>query len=134
MARQVLTDLDLNSAARILNLPAPTLSGHAANKAYVDSAVEGLAWKDSCRVATQSNVSIASPGATIDAITMVANDRVLVRSQSTQTENGIYIWNGAAVPMTRAADADAAGSRTEIAISAARTSICMAKPPLLLTP
>jgi hypothetical protein len=104
MPRQVLTDLDFNSVARITNLPAPTLDGHAANKAYVDSAVEGLAWKDSVRVATQSNLSIASPGATIDGITMVANDRVLVRSQTSQPENGIYIWNGAAVPMTRAAD------------------------------
>ena len=106
MAKQALGDIDLNNTSRILNLPTPTLSGHAANKAYVDSAVEGLAWKDSCRVATQGNLSIASPGATIDAITMATNDRVLVRSQTTQTENGIYIWNGAAVAMTRAADAD----------------------------
>lgn len=105
MARQVLTDLDLNSTSRILNLPAPTLDGHAANKAYVDSAIEGLAWKDSVRVSTQSNISIASPGATIDSITMVTNDRVLVRAQTAQTENGIYIWNGAATPMTRSADA-----------------------------
>jgi len=106
MARTVGSDLDLNSTSRILNLPNPTLAQHAATKAYVDSAVEGLAWKDSCRVATQSNTSIASPGASLDAITMSANDRVLVRAQSTQTENGIYIWNGAATPMTRAADAD----------------------------
>lgn len=105
MAKQVLTDLDLNNAARLLNVPAPTLDGHAANKAYVDSAVEGLAWKDSARVSTQSNLSIASPGATIDGITMATNDRVLVRAQTTQSENGIYIWNGAAVPMTRAPDA-----------------------------
>jgi len=104
MARQVLTDLDLNSTSRILNLPAPTLDGHAANKAYVDSAIEGLAWKDSVRVSTQSNLSIASPGATIDGITMAANDRVLVRAQTAQTENGLYIWNGAAVPMTRSLD------------------------------
>jgi hypothetical protein len=105
MAKTVLTDLDLNNTARLLNVPAPTLDGHAANKAYVDSAVEGLAWKDSARVATQGNVSIASPGATIDAITMAANDRVLVRAQTTQTENGIYIYTGAATPMTRAPDA-----------------------------
>lgn len=105
MSRAVLTDLDLGNVSRILNLPTPTLDGHAANKAYVDSAIEGLAWKDSVRVSTQANVSIASPGATIDAITMATNDRVLVRSQTAQTENGIYIWNGAAVPMTRSLDA-----------------------------
>lgn len=106
MAKQVLTDLDLNNVARIRNLPTPTLDGDAANKAYVDSAVEGLAWKDSVRVSTQANITIASPGATIDGITMATNDRVLVRAQTTQTQNGIYIWNGAAVPLTRAPDAN----------------------------
>lgn len=104
MAKQVLTDLDLNNAARLVNLPDPTLPQHAATKAYVDSAVEGLAWKDSVRVASQVNVNLASPGATIDGITMVANDRVLIRSQTAQPENGLYIWNGAATPMTRAPD------------------------------
>lgn len=108
MAQQVLTDLDFNSAARVLNLPDPTLAQHAATKAYVDSAVEGLAWKDSVRVATQANVNLASPGATIDGITMATNDRVLVRAQTTTSENGIYIWNGAAVAMTRALDASTA--------------------------
>lgn len=105
---QFLSDLDLNSVAKITNLPDPTLAQHAATKAYVDSAIEGLNWKDSCRVSTQGNLSIASPGATIDGITMVAGDRVLYRSQTTASENGIYIWNGAATPATRAADMSAA--------------------------
>lgn len=108
MARQVLTDLDFNSVSRITNLPAPTADGHAANKLYVDSAVEGLAWKDSVRVATQSNLNLASPGATIDGITMATNDRILVRSQTTQSQNGIYIFNGAATPATRSLDANTA--------------------------
>jgi hypothetical protein len=71
----------------------------------VDSLVEGLAWKDSCRVATQSNTNLSSPGSTIDGITMASQDRVLVRSQSTASENGIYVWNGSAVAMTRSLDA-----------------------------
>jgi hypothetical protein len=104
MAKQVATDLDFNSVSRITNLPDPTLAQHAATKAYVDSAVEGLAWKDSVRVSTQGNLSLASPGATIDGITMATNDRFLVRSQTAPAENGIYIWNGAATPATRAPD------------------------------
>jgi hypothetical protein len=108
MAKQVLTDLDFNNASRATNLPTPTADGHAATKAYVDSAVEGLAWKDSARVATQGNISIASPGATVDGVTMTTNDRVLVRSQSSLPENGIYIWNGASTPMTRSLDANTA--------------------------
>lgn len=105
MPKPVLTDLDFGGTAKPINVQAPTAPGDAATKAYVDSAVEGLAWKDSARVATQANISIASPGATVDGITMAVNDRVLVRAQTTNTENGIYIWNGAAVPMTRALDA-----------------------------
>lgn len=117
MAQQVLTDLDFNSAARVLNLPDPTLAQHAATKGYVDSAVEGLAWKDSARVATQANVNLASPGATIDGVTMATNDRVLVRSQTTTSENGIYIWNGAATPMTRALDANTAAELKQAVVT-----------------
>ena len=105
MARKFFTDLDLQSVSKVINLPAPTAPGDAANKGYVDSAIEGLAWKDSCRVATQSNVNLSSPGATIDSVSMASQDRVLVRNQTSQSENGIYVWNGSAVAMTRALDA-----------------------------
>lgn len=105
MAKQILSDLDFNSASRILNLPDPTLAQHPATKAYVDSAVEGLNWKDSVRVATSANVTLSGPGATIDGVTMVVNDRVLVKDQATPSQNGIYVFNGAAVALTRAADA-----------------------------
>lgn len=103
--RQIHTDLDLLGSSKVTGLPTPTAPSDAVNKAYVDSAIEGLAFKDSARVATQGNINIASPGATIDGIAMAANDRVLVRAQSAASENGVYIWNGAAVPMTRALDA-----------------------------
>lgn len=97
--------LDFNNEARILNLLDPTLAQHPATKAYVDGAVEGLAWKDSARVATTANLTLSGPGATIDGITMATNDRVLVKDQTTQSQNGLYLWNGAAVAMTRTADA-----------------------------
>lgn len=106
MARKVFTDFDFQSVSKVINLPSPSASGDAAPKSYVDSLVEGLAWKDSCRVATQSNINLSSPGATIDGITMASQDRVLVRSQSTASENGIYVWNGSASAMTRALDAN----------------------------
>ena len=106
MSKQILSDLDFNNAARLLNLPDPTLPQHASTKAYVDSAVEGLAWKDSVRVASTANLTLTGPGATIDGITMAANDRVLVKDQTTASQNGLYIWNGAAVSMTRSADAN----------------------------
>lgn len=104
-SKPVLVDLDFGGIARPVNLQNPVDPGDAATKAYVDSAVEGLAWKDSVRVSTATNINLASPGATLDGVTMALNDRVLVRAQSVASQNGIYVWNGAAVPMVRSADA-----------------------------
>lgn len=109
--------LDFGNARKIVNLPSPTADGDAANKAYVDSAVEGLAWKDSCRVATQANTNLASPGATLDGITMASGDRVLVRAQTAAAENGIYVWNGAAVAMTRSLDANTAAELEQAVVT-----------------
>lgn len=118
MATQpLLSDLDAGGACRVINLLDPTAAQHAATKAYVDSAVEGLAWKDSCRVATQANIDLASPGATIDGITMATGDRVLVRSQTTAADNGIYVWNGAATPATRALDASTAAELEQAVVT-----------------
>lgn len=108
MAKLILTDLDLNSVSRLVNLPDPTAAQHAATKAYVDSAVEGLAWKDSCRVATQSNINLSSPGSTIDSISLSNGDRVLVRAQTSASANGIYVYTGASTAMSRALDASTA--------------------------
>jgi hypothetical protein len=105
MARKFFTDIDLQSTSKVINVPTPSAAGDAVPKSYVDSAVEGLAWKDSARVGTQSNINLASPGATIDGVTMASQDRVLVRNQSTQSQNGIYIWNGASTALTRSLDA-----------------------------
>lgn len=116
MAKKVLSDLDFNSVSRIQNLPAGVAASDPVIMSQLNAAIEGLDWKDNVRVSTQGNLNIASPGATIDGITMVANDRVLVRAQSTGTENGIYIWNGAATPMTRAPDA-ATGDGLESAVT-----------------
>ena len=105
MAKKIFTDFDFQSVSKVTNLPTPSNSGDGVPKSYVDSLVEGLAWKDSCRVATQSNLNLASPGATIDGITMASQDRILVQSQSTASQNGIYVWNGSAVAATRSLDA-----------------------------
>jgi hypothetical protein len=53
-------------------------------------------------VRAQSSVTIATPGATIDGVTMVAGERFWAPSQGTATQDGLYVWNGASVPATRA--------------------------------
>jgi hypothetical protein len=105
MAKSQLSDLDFNGTSRVLNLPDAVGDQEPATFAQLKSQIEGLAWKDNVRVSTQSNINLLAPGATIDSVTMAINDRVLVPNQSSQPENGIYIWSGAAVPMTRAFDA-----------------------------
>lgn len=97
--------LNLNSQ-RITSLGSPVSATDAATKAYVDSTAQGLDIKESVRVASSANVTIATPGASIDGVSMVAGDRVLLMGQNTGSQNGIYTWNGASAAMTRTADAD----------------------------
>jgi hypothetical protein len=99
-------DLDLNSTARVRNMPDPVQDGDAATKRYVDSLIEGLAWKDDVRVATTANINLSSPPSTIDGVTLAVNDRILVKDQTSQAENGIYVYNGSGNPLTRAPDAN----------------------------
>jgi len=89
-----------------MNVATPTSDNHAANKSYVDSVASGLDVKDSVRAASTGNVTISGPGASIDGVSLSADDRVLLKDQSSGSENGIYVWNGAASAMTRATDMD----------------------------
>lgn len=103
MAKLVLSDLDFNSVSKINNLPDATLDQQPATFKQLNAAVEGLQDKGVAVVATQANINLASPGASIDGVTLSASENlVLVRAQTTASENGLYIWNGAAVAMTRA--------------------------------
>ena len=108
MPTQVLSNLDLNNVARITNSVNGTAAQDLVTVSQLNSAVEGLAWKDSVRSATQGNISLAAPGLTVDGVTMVVNDRFLARAQTAGAENGIYIWNGSATPATRSLDSNTA--------------------------
>ena len=77
------------------------------SKEYVDAVKVGLDFKDSVRVATTANISLSSAPAAIDGVTLSSDDRVLVKDQSTGSQNGLYVFNGSGSAMTRATDADA---------------------------
>jgi hypothetical protein len=104
MSTSLLTTLDANNVGRIINLPDGVGNQEPATVAQLKSAIEGLAWKDDVVCRAASNINLTSPGATIDGITMTVNDRFLAAGQTTASENGIYIFNGAATPATRALD------------------------------
>lgn len=106
MAMQQLADLNFNNAARITGLPAAVADGQPVVLEQLNAAIEGTAWKDSARVRVTANLNLAAPGDTLDGVAMSVNDRILAAGQTAGAENGVYIWNGAAVPMTRALDAN----------------------------
>lgn len=60
------------------------------------------------RAASTAAINLASPGANIDGVAMVAGDLFLEKDNATGASRGIYVWNGAAVPATRATQADTA--------------------------
>ena len=88
--------LAMNSQ-KITGLAAPTADGDAATKSYVDNVSQGLDVKQSVQIATTGNINInllLSTGGTLYAIdgqVVATGDRVLVKDQTTASENGIYV-------------------------------------------
>lgn len=84
------------------------LASQKATKAYIDNSVQGLSWKTAVRAATTANGTLATAfanGQAIDGVTLATGDRILLKDQSTGSENGIYTVNASGAP-TRALDAN----------------------------
>ena len=102
----------------VSNVFAPFFGTDAANKNYVDSTTAAAVaaalttafdFKALVRAATTANITL-SGAQTIDGVSVVAGDRVLVKNQSTGANNGIYV--AAAGAWARASDADASAEVT----------------------
>ena len=100
----------LNSQ-KITSLADPTADADAANKGYVDSVAQGLDVKDSVKVATTANITLSGTQ-TIDGVAVSADERVLVKNQSTASQNGLYLCKASTWARTTdlAAGSDAAGA------------------------
>ena len=107
----------------------PTSALQLATKQYVDAVAEGLHVHASCAAATTGtlasitggtvtyNNGASGVGATLtlsvaltvlDGYTLVNGDRVLVKNEATQANNGIYTWATGGLVLTRATDFDTA--------------------------
>ena len=77
-----------------------------ATKEYVDAVKQGLDVKDSVRAASTANAAIATldAGQSLDGVTLAQGDRVLLKNQTTGSENGIYVINADGSAATRASD------------------------------
>ena len=82
---------------------APSGSTDIANKLYVDTVAQGLDAKASCVAATTADITL-SGAQTIDGVSVVAGNRVLVKNQSLSQNNGLYLC--ASGSWTRATDAN----------------------------
>lgn len=82
----------------------PSSNMQAATKQYVDNIAQGLDAKPSARVATTANITLSGTQ-TIDGVAVVVGDRVLVKNQSTASQNGVYVVASGA--WSRALDMDA---------------------------
>ena len=82
----------------------PTQPLHPVTKQYLDSIISGLLPQSPVVVATTANITLSGLQ-TIDGIVLVAGDRVLVKDQTNQVQNGVYV--AASGAWTRAVDFDA---------------------------
>lgn len=102
---------------KITNLTDGTAVGDAATYGQLLAVIEGKRWKDTVDFASTANITIASPGAgPFDGVTPAVGMRFLAKNQTAPAENGIYVYNGAATPATRSADANTAAEITNATV------------------
>jgi phage-related tail fiber protein len=93
---------DLKSQ-KIVQLAPGSATTDAATYGQLLDAIRGLDVKDPVRVTTTTNITLSGTQ-TIDGVAVVGGDRVLVKNQTTQSQNGVYVVSAGA--WSRATDAD----------------------------
>ena len=109
MPKKQFGGLDVQGS-KVINLADPSAGTDAVNLQTLQAQVRGMRWKEPVRAASTGTVTLASPGASLDGVTLVANDRVLLKNQSAGAETGIYVWTAAGSALTLMRRAIAIGS------------------------
>ena len=77
----------------IVGLGSPSQNDEAATKLYVDNLITGLKTRIIVRAATTGNIDLTQDlqnNDTLDGVTLATDDKVLIKDQSNNTQNGIY--------------------------------------------
>lgn len=90
--RTAIADVALGSH-KITGVSDPTLAQDAATKNYVDNIASGIDAKASVFLASTVDIPLMSGSQTIDGVTATVGSRVLIKSQNTQSQNGVYVVN-----------------------------------------
>lgn len=99
-------NITMSNNSRVTGLAAPASPLDATTKEYVDSVVAGLSWKMAVSVLSTANVVVTAPtSSTIGGATLSVGNRVLLTNQIDNTQNGIWVFNGVGIAMTRSTDA-----------------------------
>ena len=101
------TSLTLGGLTSVAVTQDPTSALQLATKQYVDSVAQGLDAKASCVYSTTGNITLSGLATQANGdwpSTLTANDRILVKNQTSSQFNGIYLAN--ASTWTRALDMD----------------------------
>ena len=123
------TSLTLAGLTSVTVTQDPVAALDLATKQYVDAVAEGLHVHAACAVATTGTLASITGGTvtynngtagvgatltlsvaltTLDGYTLLNGDRVLVKDEATQANNGIYTWATGGTVLTRAIDFDTA--------------------------
>lgn len=103
MSRKQLNGLDLASQ-KIVHVADGSVSDDVATYGQVLNLVNGKDYKDGVVAASTANVTISGPGTSLDGVTLASADRVLLKNQTTASQNGIWVFNGSAAALTRPTD------------------------------
>lgn len=101
--RQFLTGVN-GAGQRAQNFGAASSPSDLVTLAQLQALINGVGWHQAVIAGSTGNVSLTAPGTALDGITLTNGQRILLKNQTTGSQNGIYVFNGSSAALTLAAD------------------------------